>query len=70
MKESVLFHQVTVKWCVDMVKIVGFEVLTAMSVKISSFWFVAQCVLIKVHQHFRALVMEAARTSEKFVNLF
>jgi hypothetical protein len=41
-------------------KYIGFEVLTAVSMKMAVFWVVAPCSL--------ALIMEAARTSETVVN--
>jgi hypothetical protein len=53
--------------------IVGFEVLTAVSMKIAVFWVVAPCSLVEVYQRFRgpiALMMEAARTSETLVNFY
>jgi hypothetical protein len=43
-------------------RIVGFEVLTAVSMKIAVFWVVAPCSL--------ALMTEAARTSETLVNFY
>jgi hypothetical protein len=51
---------------------VGFEVLTAVSMKIAVFWVVAPCSLVEVYQRFRAiaLMMEAARTSETLVNFY
>jgi hypothetical protein len=59
---------------------VGFEVLTAMSMKIVVFWVVAPCSLEEVYHRFRgpcclhhqgdALMMEAARTSETLVNFY
>jgi hypothetical protein len=61
-----------------MTLIVGFEVLTAVSTKMAVFWVVAPCSLVEVYQPsevlaafmIRALMMEAARTSETFVNLY
>jgi hypothetical protein len=44
---------------------VGFEVLTAVSMKIAVFWVVAPCSLVAI-----ALMMEAARTSETLVNFY
>jgi hypothetical protein len=41
---------------------VGFEVLTAVSMKIAVFWVVAPCII--------RLMMEAARTSETLVNFY
>jgi hypothetical protein len=43
---------------------VGFEVLTAVSMKIAVFWVVAPCSLAI------ALMMEAARSSETLVNFY
>jgi hypothetical protein len=43
---------------------VGFEVLTAVSMKIAVFWVVAPCSLAI------AQMMEAARTSETLVNFY
>jgi hypothetical protein len=34
-------------------KIIGFEVLTAVSTKIAVFWFVTPCSLVDVYQRFR-----------------
>jgi hypothetical protein len=63
-------------------KTVGFEVFTAVSMKIAVFWVVAPCSLVEVYQRFRgprclhhqgdeiALMMEAARTSETLVNFY
>jgi hypothetical protein len=64
-------------------KVVGFEVLTAVSTKMAVFWVVAPCSLVEVYQRFRgpcclhhqlglliALMMEAARTSETLVNFY
>jgi hypothetical protein len=48
---------------------VGFEVLTAVSMKIALFWVVAPCSLVEVYQSI-ALMMEAARTSETLVNFY
>jgi hypothetical protein len=53
--------------------VVGFEVLTAVSMKMAVFWVVAQCSLVEVYQHFRVLatlIMEAARTSEMLINFY
>jgi hypothetical protein len=47
-----------------MVKKLGFEVFTAVSMKIAVFWVVAPCSLAI------ALMMEAARTSETLVNFY
>jgi hypothetical protein len=50
---------------------VGFEVLTAVSMKTAAFWVVAPCSLVGVIQRFSdawcviALMMEAARTPLK-----
>jgi hypothetical protein len=33
--------------------LVGFEVLTAVSMKMTVFWVVAQCSLVEVYQRFR-----------------
>jgi hypothetical protein len=46
------------------IRIVGFEVLTAVSTKMVVFWVVAPCSLAI------ALMMEAARTSETLVNFY
>ncbi|KDR15651.1 E3 ubiquitin-protein ligase sina [Zootermopsis nevadensis] len=46
-------------------RLVGFEVLTAVSLKIPVFWVAAPCSLVEV-----ALMMEAARTSETSVNFY
>jgi hypothetical protein len=52
---------------------VGFEVVTAVYMKMTVFWVVAPCSLVEVYQRFRgpcclhhqgAILMEAARTSE------
>jgi hypothetical protein len=52
--------------------IVGFEVLTAVGMKMAVFWVVAPCSLVEVYQRFTgpcclhhqgAVMMEAARTS-------
>jgi hypothetical protein len=45
---------------------VGFEVLTAVSMKMAVFWVVAPCSLV----NFIALMMEAARTCETMVNFY
>jgi hypothetical protein len=47
---------------------VRFQVLTAASVKFRVFWDVAPCSHIEVDRRFRALMMEAVRTSETSVN--
>jgi hypothetical protein len=63
------------------IKQVGFEVLTAVRTKMTVFWVVEPCSLVEVYQRFRgpwclqssrliALMMEAARTSEKLVNFY
>jgi hypothetical protein len=44
---------------------VGFEVLTAVSMKMAVFWVVAPCSLRAI-----ALMMEAARTSETLLNFY
>jgi hypothetical protein len=59
---------------------VGFEVLTAASMKMPVFWVVAPCNLVEVYQRFRgtfclhlqviALMMEAVSTSETLVNFY
>jgi hypothetical protein len=61
-------------------QIVGFEVLTAASMKMAVFWVVAPCSLVEVYERFGgtcclhhqgdALMMEAARTSETLVNFY
>jgi hypothetical protein len=58
-------------FCKERVKGV-FEVLTAVSTKMAVFWVVAPCSLVEVYKCFRviALMMEAARTSEKLVNIY
>jgi hypothetical protein len=45
--------------------IVGFEVLMAVSTKMTVFWVVALCRLVAI-----TLMMEAVRTSEMLVNLY
>jgi hypothetical protein len=61
------------------VNVVGFEVLTAASMKISVFLVVALCSLVEVYHHFRSscclhhqgtLMMETASTSETLVNFY
>jgi hypothetical protein len=42
----------------------------ALSTKTAVFWVVAPCCLVEVYQHFEALMMEAARTSETLVNFY
>jgi hypothetical protein len=49
----------------DKLKEVGFEVLTAVSMKMGVVWVVAPCSLVHI-----ALMMEAARTSETLVNFY
>jgi hypothetical protein len=59
-------------------KWLGFEVLAAVSTKIAVVWVVAPCSLVDVYRRFRgicclhqiALMMEAARTSETFINFY
>jgi hypothetical protein len=46
-KYKVYFHQKNTE-C-----LVGFEVLTAVSMKIAVFWVVAPCSLVEVYQRFR-----------------
>jgi hypothetical protein len=56
--------------------LVGFEVLTAVSMKIAVFWVVAPCSLVEFYQRFRGPCCvhhqgdEAARTSETLVNFY
>jgi hypothetical protein len=65
------------------ISFVGFEVLTAVSTKMTVFWVVAPCSLVEVYQRFRgpcylhhqgdcliALMMDAAWTSETLVNFY
>jgi hypothetical protein len=58
------------------VKNVGFELLTAVRIKMAVFWVVAQCNLVEIYQCFRGpyclglLLLEAARTSERLVNFY
>jgi hypothetical protein len=62
------------------VKIVRFEVLTEVSIKMAVFWVVAPCSLVEVHRSFRGaccllyqaitLMMEAANTSETSLNFY
>jgi hypothetical protein len=49
---------------------VRFEVLTAVSMKMAVFWVVAPCSLVEVYRRFRALMMEAAGTSETLVYFY
>jgi hypothetical protein len=56
---------------------VGFQVLTAASMKMAVFWVVAPCSLVEVYRRFRgacwvliALMMEAASSSETSVNFY
>jgi hypothetical protein len=48
--------------------LVGFQVLTAASMKRAVFWVVAPCSLVEVQGH--ALMLEAARTSESSVDFY
>jgi hypothetical protein len=58
------------------IPVVGFEVLTAVSTKMTVFWVVAPCSLVDVYQRFRGdetfivLMMEATRISETLVNFY
>jgi hypothetical protein len=65
----------------NITRLVGFEVLTAMSTKMVVFWVVAPCSLVEVYQRFRGPCSlhhqgdhrpddEAARTSETLVNFY
>jgi hypothetical protein len=58
-----------------------FQVLTAMSMKVTVFWDVAPCSLVEVYQHFRGacclhhqdiitLMLEAVTTPETSVNFY
>jgi hypothetical protein len=38
---------------VEEIRLLGFEVLTAVSMKIAVFWVVAPCSLVEVYQRFR-----------------
>jgi hypothetical protein len=54
-------------------RFVGFEVLTALSMKMAVFWVVAQCSLVEVYQRFRGpccLHPSIIRTSETLVNFY
>jgi hypothetical protein len=63
-----------------MIRIVGFEVLTAVSTKTTVFWVVVPCSLVEVYQRYRGaadsiirvitLMMLAARTSETLANFY
>jgi predicted nucleotidyltransferase len=48
---------------------VGFEVLTAASVKMAVFWVVAPCSMVEVYRRF-TLIMEAAYTYEMSVQYY
>jgi hypothetical protein len=55
--------------------LVGFEVLTVVSMNMAVFWVVVPCSLVEVYQRFRGpvlitLMMKAARTSETLVNFY
>jgi hypothetical protein len=54
---------INLRWINFLLFFVEFEVLTAVSTKITVFWVVAPCSLV-------ALMMEAARTSETLVNFY
>jgi hypothetical protein len=50
--------------------LVGFEVLTAASMKVAVFWVVAPCSLVEFYRRFIALMTVAESNSETSVNFY